>query len=146
MMFEARDPNTRNVGNTGYYPGGVYTYTKSFGVPSDWRHQTVVLEFEGVYHRSEVFVNGKRAGGRASGYALFHVVLDAFLNYGEENIIEVVAHNDDEPNGRFYRQRDLPPGPTADRGADTYRSERTPAFHDGPGWNCGDRSGRDDGL
>lgn len=102
MMFEARDPNTRNVGNTGYYPGGVYTYTKSFDVPSDWRHQTVILEFEGVYHRSEVFVNGRRAGGRASGYALFHVVLDAFLNYGEENIIEVVAHNDDEPNGRWY--------------------------------------------
>ena len=102
MLFEQRDPDTRNVGNTGYYPGGVYRYTKSFDVPEEWQDRTVTLEFEGVYHRSEIFVNGKRAGGRPSGYALFHVALDEFLNYGAENTIEVIAHNADEPNGRWY--------------------------------------------
>ena len=33
MLFEERDPATRNVGNTGYYPGGVYRYTKTFARP-----------------------------------------------------------------------------------------------------------------
>ena len=102
MLFEARDPDTKNVGNTGYYPGGVYRYTKTFAAPEEWRDKTVVLEFEGVYHRSEVFVNGQLAGGRPSGYALFHVALDDFLVYGADNTIEVVAHNDDEPNSRWY--------------------------------------------
>ncbi|NIJ02163.1 hypothetical protein FHR86_002495 [Paenarthrobacter ilicis] len=102
MLFEQRDPNTRNVGNTGYYPGGVYRYSKSFDAPEEWRDKTVTLEFEGVYHRSEVFVNGILAGGRPSGYALFHVALDEFLNYGTANTIEVIAHNADEPNGRWY--------------------------------------------
>ena len=102
MLFEERDPHTRNVGNTGYYPGGVYRYTKTFAAPESWRERAVVLEFEGVYHRSQVFVNGKLAGGRPSGYALFHVELDEFLDYGADNTVEVVAHNDDEPNGRWY--------------------------------------------
>lgn len=102
MLFEQRDPDTRNVGNTGYYPGGVYRYTKSFDAPEAWRDRAVVVEFEGVYHRSEIFVNGKLAGGRPSGYALFHVDLGPFLNFGGENTIEVVANNDDEPNARWY--------------------------------------------
>ncbi len=30
MLFEQRDPNTPNNHNTGFYPGGVYTYSKTF--------------------------------------------------------------------------------------------------------------------
>ena len=91
MLFEARDPNTKNGGNTGFFPGGVYRYSKTFEAPEDWRDRSVTVEFEGVYHRSQVFVNGRLANERPSGYALFHVVLDEFLNYGSENLIEVVA-------------------------------------------------------
>ncbi|MDR6610727.1 hypothetical protein J2Y42_000139 [Leifsonia sp. 1010] len=47
-------------------------------------------------------MNGVLAGGRPSGYALFHVPLATHLRYGEENLIEVVAHNDDMPNSRWY--------------------------------------------
>ncbi|WP_405181040.1 DUF4982 domain-containing protein [Nocardia sp. NBC_01377] len=102
MLFEKRDPDSKNGGNTGFYPGGVYRYSKSFTAPEDWRDRTVVVEFEGVYHRSQVLVNGRLAGGRPSGYALFHVVLDDFLEFGAENTIEVVADNSDEPNSRWY--------------------------------------------
>ncbi len=102
MLFEERDPNTANVGNTGYYPGGVYRYSKVFVAPEQWRDRVVIVEFEGVYHRSQVFVNGHLAGGRPSGYAVFHVRLDDFLVYGAENRIEVVANNDEMPNARWY--------------------------------------------
>ncbi|MBL7487543.1 DUF4982 domain-containing protein [Frankia sp. AgB1.9] len=102
MLFERRNPETRNGYNTGYFPGGVYRYSKSFRVPEEWRGRSATLEFEGVYMRSEVFVNGHLAGGRPSGYAVFRVALDDHLVYGADNLVEVVAHNDREPNSRWY--------------------------------------------
>ena len=102
MLFEQRDPATPNSHHTGFFPGGVYRYWKSFEVPEDWRYRRVVLEFEGVYMRSQVLVNGHRAGGRPSGYAVFRVPMDEFLEYGADNLVEVVAHNDQMPNSRWY--------------------------------------------
>ncbi|CAO5255560.1 glycoside hydrolase family 2 TIM barrel-domain containing protein [Frankia sp. AgKG'84/4] len=102
MLFETRDPTTRNGHNTGYFPGGVYRYSKTFRAAEQWRERSVSLEFEGVYARSEVFLNGHRVGGRPSGYAVFLVALDEFLEYGTDNLVEVVAHNDLVPNSRWY--------------------------------------------
>lgn len=64
MFYEARDPATPNSHHTGFSPGGVYRYSKSFNAPEDWRGQSVSVEFEGVYMRSEVFLNGHLVGGR----------------------------------------------------------------------------------
>ena len=102
MHYEERAADTRNVGNTGYYPGGVYRYSKTFTAPESWRDLSVVVEFEGVYHRSTVYVNGEPAGGRPSGYAVFHIALDGLLKYGADNVIEVVADTTDTPNARWY--------------------------------------------
>jgi beta-galactosidase len=102
MLYEQRDPETPNSHHTGFYPGGVYRYSKSFRAPEEWRGSSIVLEFEGVYMRSEVFVNGHAAGGRPSGYALFRVEMDHLLNYGADNLVEVVANNDQMPNSRWY--------------------------------------------
>lgn len=102
MLFERRDPTTPNSHHTGFYPGGVYRYSKSFPVPEEWRGSSIALEFEGVYMRSEVFVNGRSAGGRPSGYAIFRVELDDLLEYGTDNVVEVVARNDQMPNSRWY--------------------------------------------
>lgn len=102
MLSERRDPETANSHHTGFFPGGVYRYSKTFRVPDTWRGSSVSLEFEGVYMRSEVFVNGHLAGGRPSGYATFHVPLDEFLEFGVDNLVEVVAHNDQMPNSRWY--------------------------------------------
>lgn len=102
MLHEARDPETPNSHHTGFFPGGVYRYSKTFSAPEEWRGGRVVLEFEGVYMRSEVFVNGHLVGGRPSGYAIFHVVLDDLLDFGADNHLEVVAYNDQMPNSRWY--------------------------------------------
>ena len=31
----------------GYFPGGVYTYEKTFTAPAEWADKTILLEFEG---------------------------------------------------------------------------------------------------
>ena len=41
-----RDPSLGSA--SGYFPGGVYEYRKTFAVPADHRDRSVRLEFEGV--------------------------------------------------------------------------------------------------
>lgn len=52
----------------GYLPGGVYEYRRTFDLPADAAGQRWVLEFEDVYRRASVHVNGALAGHWASGY------------------------------------------------------------------------------
>lgn len=102
MILELRDKNSRNGSHTGYFPGGVYTYTKKFFVPEEYRNKTMVVEFEGVYMNTMVYVNGALAGKCPYGYSNFYIKLDQFLKYGSENEIRVVVKNSAEPNSRWY--------------------------------------------
>lgn len=102
MVHEERTPDTANGTQTGYWPGGLYTYLKKLNVPEDWQEKTVILEFEGVYATAMVYVNGNLAATNLYGYSNFYVVLDKYLNYGEENEIRVVADNAAEKNSRWY--------------------------------------------
>ena len=79
-----------------YFPGGVYEYRTTFDVPAETVDQRMLLEFEGVYRRATVYVNGDLAGHWASGYTGFTVPLDDHLRYGGTNEVRVVcrAHAD----------------------------------------------------
>lgn len=102
MVHEERTPDTGNGAQTGFWPGGVYTYTKELEVPAEWQDKTVILELEGVYESAMVSVNGSLAVTQLYGYSNFYVTLDKYLNYGESNQIRVVAHNAAEKNSRWY--------------------------------------------
>lgn len=101
MIHEERTQATKNQHQTGFYPGGCYTYSKAFPVPEEWKEKTVLLEFEGVYQNARVFINGDYAGGRPYGYTEFAVRADDFLKYGEQNTVTVIANNTEE-NSRWY--------------------------------------------
>ena len=83
MVHEERTPDTANGTQTGYWPGGLYTYVKKLAVPREWQDKTVLLEFEGVYSTAMVYVNKELAQSNLYGYSDFYVVLDKYLNYGE---------------------------------------------------------------
>ena len=102
MISEPRSPESRGEGNIGWYIGGDYEYTRTFAVPEDWRGKTAVLEFEGVYHNAEVYLNGTPVLFRPYGYTNFYVEATRFLRYGEENEVRVIARNADQPNSRWY--------------------------------------------
>ena len=102
MMHEERTQSTKNGHQTGFYPGGCYTYVKSFFAPEDWWDKTVLLEFEGVYQNARVMINGDYAGGHPFGYGEFAVCADDFLKYGQENTVTVIANNSAEENSRWY--------------------------------------------
>ena len=102
MVHEERTKDTKNAGQTGFYPGGVYTYTKTLAVPVKWQEKRISLEFEGVYHTAMVYVNGCMAGKNLHGYSNFYIPLEPYLHYGEDNEIKVVADNASELNTRWY--------------------------------------------
>lgn len=102
MVHEERTPDTANGTQTGYWPGGVYTYVRKLYAPEEWREKTVLLEFEGVYMTAMVYVNGNLAATNLYGYSNFYVALDKYLEYGQENDIKVIADNASEKNSRWY--------------------------------------------
>lgn len=101
MLSEPRTAIAEGGLNVSWFEGRDYVYTKTFTVSEAELSQYHVLEFEGVYRKAEVFVNGKKAAFRPYGYTNFYVELDSFLRTGE-NTIEVIARNADQPNSRWY--------------------------------------------
>jgi len=102
MISEKRSDESIGGANIGFYMGGDYEYTKVFSVPAEWKDQEAMLEFDGVYQKAEVYVNGEKAAYRPYGYINFMVDLKPFLKYGEENEIKVIARNSEQPNSRWY--------------------------------------------
>ena len=102
MCHEARSMESRGRHNIGWFEGCDYVYRKTFDAPKEYNGHTIVLEFEGVYHNAEVYVNGEKAAYRPYGYTNFYVDISKLLNYGTENEIRVIAHTSDQPNSRWY--------------------------------------------
>lgn len=102
MLSEPRTQESTGEGNIGWYIGGDYEYTKNIFVPEEYKDKKVLIEFEGIYHNGEVYINGKKAAYRPYGYTNFYVDTEGFFQYGKENEIKVIAHNADQPNSRWY--------------------------------------------
>ena len=102
MFYEKRSSKSKGKGNTGWYPGGDYEYEKDFFIPAEYKEKHIIFEFEGVYRNSSVFINGQKVSYRPYGYTNFYVEADSCLNYGDNNVIKVIAMNSDQPNSRWY--------------------------------------------
>ncbi|MDR2413719.1 MAG: DUF4982 domain-containing protein [Odoribacteraceae bacterium] len=87
---------------TGFLPGGVGWYRKVVAIPKEKEGEKVYLYFEGVYNRSEVFLNGHSIGARPNGYLSF--VLDATprVEFGKENVIAVRVDHGQSADSRWY--------------------------------------------
>ena len=101
MLSEPRTALAEGGLNVSWFEGRDYVYTKKWDVTQEQLAQHNVLEFEGVYRKAEVFVNGKKAAFRPYGYTNFYVELDGLIHAGE-NTVEVIARNADQPNSRWY--------------------------------------------
>lgn len=84
----------------GYLPGGIGWYRKTF----EWKKQKdshVMIQFDGVYMNSEVWINGHYLGKRPYGYISFEYDITPYLKTGK-NVIAVKADNSRLPSGRWY--------------------------------------------
>ncbi|SFD54229.1 sugar-binding domain-containing protein [Flavobacterium phragmitis] len=86
----------------GYLPGGIAWYRKSINIPQSKSGEKVYLYFEGVYNRSEVFINGKSLGKRPNGYISFAYDATPFVKFGGENTISVRVDHSQSADSRWY--------------------------------------------
>ncbi len=89
-------------GDGGFFPTGIGWYRTSFDAPASWAEREVLLELEGVYMNSQVWLNGHLVGGRPNGYLPVLCVLSPHLKPGARNTLAVRVDNAAQPNSRWY--------------------------------------------
>ncbi|MGB6199734.1 MAG: sugar-binding domain-containing protein, partial [Candidatus Acidiferrales bacterium] len=97
--FDEKAPSS---GAGAYLPTGIGWYRKKFRVPEADRSRVTVIEFDGVYQNSEVWINGQYLGLRPYGYIPFNYDLTPHLNFGGENVVAVRVDNSKQTNCRWY--------------------------------------------
>lgn len=87
---------------TGYLPGGIGWYRKHILLSEAKKGEKIYLYFEGVYNRSEVYVNGNKVGGRPNGYIPFLCDITPFVEFNAENTIAVRVDHSRSADSRWY--------------------------------------------
>ena len=88
---------------TGYLPGGIGWYKKDFVIPSDTAlGNNIFLYFEGVYNRSEVYLNGHLLGKRPNGYLSFLYDATPYVQFDQPNTIAVRVDHSRASDSRWY--------------------------------------------
>lgn len=72
---------------------GIGYYQRNFNVPANWQGSQVRLKFDAVYETAKVWLNGKLLGEHVGGYTPFEFVVTGEVNYGNENVLLVMADN-----------------------------------------------------
>jgi len=97
--FKKENPTTVEGGAL---PGGIGWYRKTFTIPKTDKGKMIYIAFDGVYQKSDVWINGNHLGYRPNGYISFRYDLTPYLNYGGKNVIAVKVDNSLQPNTRWY--------------------------------------------
>ena len=66
------------------------------------RGRRLLLQFDGIIYTGDVYVNGKRVGGTDYGYVGFEVDVTQHLQFGQDNVIAVLADTREPGNSRWY--------------------------------------------
>ncbi|MGB8481838.1 MAG: glycoside hydrolase family 2 TIM barrel-domain containing protein [Acidobacteriaceae bacterium] len=90
-------------GEGGYLPTGTGWYRKEFRLPRSDAGRRLLLQFDGVYQCSDVWINGHHLGARPYGFITFFYDLSPHLHFGgEPNVVAVRVDNSHQPNLRWY--------------------------------------------
>ena len=87
---------------TGYLTGGIGWYRKTLTIPGQTGGEKVYLYFEGVYNRSDVYLNGELLGHRPNGYVSFYYDVTSHVRFGAENTIAVRVDHSRSADSRWY--------------------------------------------
>jgi len=94
------DFDVKAGGSSGYLPGGIGLYRKSFDVPSSYKGKRVAVVFDGIYHKATIYVNGQKVGYHRYGYTSFEYDITDYIQYGKSNVLAV--HVDHAEESRWY--------------------------------------------
>jgi beta-galactosidase len=87
---------------TGFLPGGIGWYQKSFTAQADWKNKNLYIYFDGVYKNSTVWLNGHLLGNRPNGFVPFEYEISKYLNLKGKNVIVVKVDHSQFADSRWY--------------------------------------------
>lgn len=93
--------NSKWASGTGFLPGGIGWYKKTFDIINYNPDKEYAIYFDGVYKNSEVWINGHYLGKRPNGFIPFQYDLTPYLK-AEGNVILVKADHSDYADSRYY--------------------------------------------
>lgn len=91
-----------NASATGYLPGGIAWYRKTFSTDAGHAGKRIYIYFEGIYRDGEVFINGKSLGMRPNGYISYMYDLTPHIKQGESNTLAVRVDHSKSADSRWY--------------------------------------------
>ena len=91
----------KNFAANAFLPGGIGWYRKEIGWDDEWEGKLVFIDFDGVYMKSTVWINGEKVGYRPNGYLSLCYELTPHLKKGT-NILTVKVDNSLQPSARWY--------------------------------------------
>ena len=84
---------------TGYLPAGIAWYRKHFTLNTS--EDKTYIYFEGIYNRSEVYLNGHLLGKRPNGYVSFMYDMTPYLRKGD-NVLAIRVDHSRYADSRWY--------------------------------------------
>ena len=73
-------------GSAAHLPGGIGWYRKAFIVPASYKNKSVSVLFDGIFHQSDVYINGKHLGFRPYGFCSIEYDLTPYLKIGRAHV------------------------------------------------------------
>lgn len=99
--YDVELPHDWLIGDTSkLYETGEGWYRRKLSCSAEMLSGRVLLNFDGVYMDSTLFVNGKEAGSWTYGYSAFEFDITGLLREGENELLVRVQHR--SPNTRWY--------------------------------------------
>jgi beta-galactosidase len=99
----ALNPAPAGDTNGGFFSHGIGWYRKTFTLPAATAAKKIVVEFDGVYMNSDVWINGQFLGRRPYGFIGFRYDLTEYLKTdGTPNVLAVRVDDSAEPSTRWY--------------------------------------------
>jgi beta-galactosidase len=83
-------------------PSAIGWYRKHFTLPPGFSGRKVIVQFDGVYHDSKIFLNGTQVGSQRFGYVSFCCDLTPYLHATGDNVLAVFVDNQTSRRSHFY--------------------------------------------
>ena len=96
------DFSITKVGPTNNDPGALGWYRKHFTLPTGFAGKKVIVQFDGVFHDSKVYINGHLVGNQQYGYVSFYFDVTPYLSATGDNVLAVFVDNQTVRNSRWY--------------------------------------------
>lgn len=96
--------NPQYSGSNGHLPGGIGWYRKIFRCEKDDKNRHITVQFDGIYSRSDVYINGHPLGHTPYGFRQIEYDLTPYLNHNGDNILAVRVNNPEQHDSvaRWY--------------------------------------------